>query len=42
MLQAKSLLMAIYFAADHVVWAGQAGIYTNKESLDRCAPIITL
>ena len=34
--QAKNLLMAIYFAADHVVWAGQAGIYTNKEALDRC------
>ena len=35
--QAKNLLMAIYFAADHVVWAGQAGVYTNKEALDRCA-----
>lgn len=31
----KSVLMAIYFAADHVVWANQAGIYTNKAAVDR-------
>ena len=36
MLQVKAILMAVYFAADHVVWANQAGIYTNKESVDRC------
>ena len=33
--QLKSILMAIYFGADHVVWASQAGIYTNKEVIDR-------
>ena len=38
--QAKAILMAVYFAADHVVWAGQAGIYTNKESLERCAQLV--
>lgn len=32
----KNLLMAIYFAGDHVVWAGQAGLITNKETLQRC------
>lgn len=37
-LQVKAVLMAVYFAADHVVWANQAGIYNNKESVDRCAP----
>lgn len=31
----KLVLNAIYFGADHVVWAGQAGIYLNKESLER-------
>jgi len=31
----KSLLMAIYFAADHVVWASQAGLYTDKEGTER-------
>ncbi|KAK9814890.1 hypothetical protein WJX73_001456 [Symbiochloris irregularis] len=31
----KALLMGVYFAADHVVWASQAGIYTNKENIDR-------
>lgn len=33
--QLKSLLMAIYFAADHVVWASQAGLYTDKEGTER-------
>lgn len=27
--------MAIYFAADHVVWASQAGLYTDKEGTER-------
>ena len=30
--------MAVYFAADHVVWANQAGIYTNKDAVDRHGP----
>ncbi|KAK9843073.1 hypothetical protein WJX74_006549 [Apatococcus lobatus] len=35
LIKLKSILMAIYFGADHVVWASQAGIYTDKESIDR-------
>ena len=35
LLQLKNLLMAAYFAADHVVWAGQAGVLTNKDTLAR-------
>ncbi|KAL3148529.1 hypothetical protein ABBQ38_013967 [Trebouxia sp. C0009 RCD-2024] len=31
----KSILMAIYFAGDHVVWASQAGLYTNKEGTEK-------
>lgn len=31
----KSILMAIYFAGDHVVWASQAGLYTDKEGTDK-------
>ena len=27
----KPVLMAIYFAADHVVWAQQAGLLANKD-----------
>jgi len=27
--------MAIYFGADHVVWAGQAGLVSNKTVLER-------
>ena len=34
-LQLKGLLMAIYFGADHVVWAGQAGLISNKQTLER-------
>lgn len=34
-LQLKNLLMASYFAADHVVWAGQAGILSDKDTLTR-------
>ena len=34
-LQLKGLLMAIYFGADHVVWAGQAGLVANKQLLER-------
>lgn len=29
--------MAVYFGADHVVWASQAGLYTNKQAIERCA-----
>ena len=32
--------MAIYFGADHVVWAGQAGLVSNKQTLERYAPRI--
>ena len=39
LLQAKSLLNAVYFAGDHVVWASQAGIYSNKEVIDRAQKI---
>jgi hypothetical protein len=39
--QLKLVLNAIYFGADHVVWAGQAGVYLNKESLDKCAPALS-
>ena len=35
LLQVKSILMAIYFAGDHVVWASQAGVYTNKEGTEK-------
>ena len=28
--QAKTIMTAIYFGCDHVVWAGQAGIYADK------------
>ena len=31
----KSLLMALYFAGDHVVWASQAGVTTNKKLVER-------
>ncbi|CAL5227522.1 g10509 [Coccomyxa viridis] len=31
----KGVLMAIYFGADHVVWAGQAGLVSNKQTLER-------
>lgn len=34
-MQLKSILMAIYFAGDHVVWASQAGLYTNKEGTEK-------
>mmetsp|Transcript_22379 Transcript_22379/g.26970 ORF Transcript_22379/g.26970 Transcript_22379/m.26970 type:complete len:215 (-) Transcript_22379:217-861(-) len=32
----KSLALAMFFALDHVVWAGQAGIIKDKELLDKC------
>jgi len=35
--QLKNVLMASYFAADHVVWAGQAGVLTDKDVLARSA-----
>jgi hypothetical protein len=31
----KPILMAIYFGGDHVVWASQAGFYTNKFGVNR-------
>ncbi|GAB4820863.1 hypothetical protein N2152v2_007909 [Parachlorella kessleri] len=31
----KPILMAIYFGADHIVWAQQAGILNNKELTDK-------
>ena len=34
--------MAVYFGADHVVWASQAGLYTNKQAIERCALTSTL
>ncbi len=33
--QAKSLLMAIYFGADHFVWAFQIGLITDKKAGER-------
>ena len=36
MAQLKGVLMAVYFGADHVVWAGQAGLVPNKQLLERC------
>jgi hypothetical protein len=35
----KNVLMALYFGADHVVWASQAGLYTNKENVDKAQKI---
>ena len=32
LMQAKSILSAIYFSCDHVVWAGQTGIFGDKVS----------
>ena len=40
LLQLKSILMAIYFAGDHVVWASQAGLYTDKEGTEKYALLI--
>ena len=34
-LQLKGVLMAIYFGADHIVWASQAGLYTDKQGTER-------
>ena len=34
-LQLKGLLMAIYFGADYVVCAGEAGLVANKQLLER-------
>jgi hypothetical protein len=31
----KPILMSIYFGGDHVVWASQAGLLTNKNITDR-------
>lgn len=32
--------MAVYFGADHVVWAGQAGLVTDKTLLERYASLV--
>lgn len=34
-MQAKSALNTLYFSADHVVWASQAGILTDKALVNR-------
>jgi hypothetical protein len=34
-LQLKDLLMATYFAADHVVWAFQIGLIADKKTGER-------
>jgi hypothetical protein len=34
-LQLKDVLMATYFAADHVVWAYQIGLITDKKTGER-------
>jgi hypothetical protein len=39
--QLKSLLNAVYFGADHVVWASQAGLTTNKALVDRAQKVRT-
>lgn len=33
--QAKAVLMAMYFAADHCVWAHQIGLTSNKQLADK-------
>jgi hypothetical protein len=35
----KALLNALYFGADHVVWASQAGLTTNKALVDRAQKV---
>ena len=37
--QLKALLNALYFGADHVVWASQAGLTTNKALVDRAQKV---
>ena len=38
--QLKALLNAVYFGADHVVWASQAGLTTNKALVDRAQKVV--
>ncbi len=38
-MQLKSLLNTVYFGADHVVWASQAGILGDKLLVDRAQKI---
>ena len=38
-MQLKSALNTLYFGADHVVWASQAGLTTNKSLVDRAQKI---
>ncbi len=40
-LQLKDLLMATYFAADHVVWAYQIGLISNKTVGERAQKVST-
>jgi hypothetical protein len=37
--QLKSILLAMYFGADHVVWAHQIGLVSNKDSLARWSKV---
>lgn len=37
--QLKDVLMALYFAADHVVWAHQIGLLTNKKAGERAQKV---
>lgn len=37
LIQLKAALMAIYFGADHLVWAYQIGLTTDKAASERCA-----
>jgi hypothetical protein len=38
-LQAKDVLMAVYFAADHVVWAHQIGLLQDKRTGERAQKV---
>lgn len=38
-MQLKDILMAIYFAADHVVWAFQIGLVTDKTTGERAQKV---
>jgi len=38
-MQLKGLLNTVYFGADHVVWASQAGILGDKLLVDRAQKI---
>lgn len=38
-LQVKDVLMALYFAADHVVWAHQIGLLQDKKAGERAQKV---